>query len=346
MASALNTLINSQNMMTSSHKAAHIVDEMVKMGVDPKVLLKNTGLSAQTIFDENGQLSFSQSIALIKNAIDLSGVDGLGLKIGACENTSSYGLMGYAMSCAPTMALAAEVAIKYQKASPSLVDMSLQYENDLSFLLLATRIPMGQELAFMVEEVFSAINRSFYYLTGQHLTPQSVHFSYREPSYSQLYKDTFGCPVYFNASHNKIVYRSRDLEACTLQGNVVAQKMANTLCEQYMAKHQCEDDVVKQVHSALILSPGQFPNEEKVALQLGIQSRHLRRKLKNNNTSFQKIFDGAREQLATEYLQHSSMGLEDIADLVGFSDASNFRRAFKRWTGRVPSEYRKEIKLN
>ncbi len=341
MATALNTQITSEGWMTSSHKAAHIVDEMVKLGIDPSALLKGTDLTAEMIFDENGQISFSQSMVLIKNAMALSKVDGLGLKIGACENTSSYGLMGYAMSCAPTMGQAAQVAIKYQQASPSLVNMSMLHEKDESFLMVATAMPMGEELAFMVEEVFSAINRSFYYLTGKHLTPQSVHFSYREPSYSQLYKDTFGCPVFFNASHNKIVYRSRDLDAPTLQGNVVAQKMANTLCEQYLAKHTSAGDVVKQVHSALIMSPGQFPNEEKVALKLGIQSRHLRRKLKNNNTSFQKIFDGAREQLATEYLQHSSMGLEDIAELVGFSDASNFRRAFKRWTGSVPSAYRK-----
>ncbi len=327
--------------MTSSHKAAHIVDEMVKLGIDPSALLKGTGLTVEMIFDENGQISFSQSMILIKNSMALSKVDGLGLKIGACENTSSYGLMGYAMSCAPTMVEAAQVAIKYQQASPSLVNMSMHNEKDESFLMVATAMPMGDELAFMVEEVFSAINRSFYYLTGQHLAPVSVHFSYREPRYGQLYKDTFGCPVFFNASHNKIVYRSRDLDTPTLQGNVVAQKMANTLCEQYLAKHTGSEDVVKKVHSALIMSVGQFPNEEKVALQLGVQSRHLRRQLKNSNTSFQKIFDGAREQLATEYLQHSSLGLEDIAELVGFSDASNFRRAFKRWTGSVPSAYRK-----
>ena len=340
MATAINTQNTHEPWFTTNHKAAHIVDEMLKIGIAPQQLLQNTGLCKNDIFDEDGHISFSQSITLIKNAVKLSEVDGLGLQIGACENTSSYGLMGYAMSCTPNMKEAAEIAIKYQKASPSLMNMSLVHTGSESSLIATSPRSLGEEISFLVEEVFSAIKRSFYFLSGKNVAPQSVHFSYAEPSYSQLYKNTFNCPIFFNAPHNKIIYKKEDLEIPTLQGNLVAQKVANSLCDKYLKSHAAEDDIAQQVRSALFTSPGKFPNEDMVALQLGIHSRNLRRQLKSNNTSFQRIFDGVREQLACEYLQNSKLALDDIAELVGFSDASNFRRAFKRWTGKVPSAYR------
>jgi len=345
MKMALNSQHAPQAWFTTNHKAAHIVEEMTKIGINADALLCNTGLSKDAIFDETGQISYEQSITLINNAVELSQVDGLGLQIGACENTSSYGLMGYAMSCAPNMKEAAEVAIKYQKASPSLISMSLEHAGDHSHVLLTSPQPLGTEVTFLVEEVFSAIKRSFYFLAGKNITPQAVHFSYEEPSYSQLYKNIFDCPLIFNASENKIVYRQQDLDTPTLQGNVVAQKVANSLCEKYIAQHHVEDNMVQRVRAVLLNSPGGFPNEDKVAQKIGIHPRNLRRQLKSSHTSFQKIFDGVREQLAIEYLQKSSLALDDIADLVGFSDSSNFRRAFKRWTGKVPSAYRGNLKL-
>ena len=345
MKMAINPQHSKESWFTTNHKAAHIVEEMTKIGINAEALLCNTGLSKEAVFDEDGRISYSQSITLINNAVTLSQVDGLGLQIGACENTSSYGLMGYAMSCAPNMKGAAEVAIKYQKASPSLMNMSLVHAGDKSHLLLSSAQPMGKEVSFLVEEVFSAIKRSFYFLAGKDISPQAVHFIYDEPKYSQLYKNIFNCPLIFNATENKIIYRKEDLETPTLQGNVVAQKVANSLCDNYIAKHHVKNNMVQQVRAVLLNSPGGFPNEDRVAQAIGIHPRNLRRQLKNNDTSFQKIFDGVREQLAIEYLQKSSLALDDIADLVGFSDSSNFRRAFKRWTGKVPSAFRGNLKL-
>ncbi len=333
--------INKQNhYFTTSHKVAHIVDEMAKLGVSREALLNNTGLSGEDVFNDLGLVSFSQSIRLIKNALHLTDVKGLGLHIGACENTSSYGLMGYAMSCAPTMKLAAQIAIKYQKASPNLMDMSLQHSQSESHIVLTAPCEVGDEIIFLVEEIFTAIQRSFQLLAGKDIHPLAMYFSYPEPAYSHLYKEAFHCPLYFNASENKISYPQKVLDIPTLQGNVVAQKVANALCEQYITQHHVCDDILQQVRSILMNSPGTFPNEESVAQKMNIHPRNLRRQLKSSDTSFQKIFDSVREQLAIEYLQKSNMALEDIAQLVGFSDSSNFRRAFKRWTGKVPSRYR------
>ena len=86
--------------------------------------------------------------------------------------------------------------------------------------------------------------------------------------------------------------------------------------------------------------PGEFPGMEEAAQALKMTSRTLRRRLESEGTSFVAIVDDVRCSLATEYLKTTKMSTDDIAMLLGFSDAANFRRALKRWTGKGPGELR------
>ncbi|MGB6055137.1 MAG: helix-turn-helix transcriptional regulator [Burkholderiaceae bacterium] len=87
-------------------------------------------------------------------------------------------------------------------------------------------------------------------------------------------------------------------------------------------------------------SPGRFPEIDAVARQLHMTGRTLRRKLQAQGVSYQSILTDVRRQLALGYLRKTRMSVEDIAAALGFSDAANFRHAFKKWTGRTPGEYR------
>jgi len=80
---------------------------------------------------------------------------------------------------------------------------------------------------------------------------------------------------------------------------------------------------------------------EAIANTLCMTSRNLRRRLEAEGTSYQALLDGVRQSLARDYLNHSLLGVDDIAVALGFSDAAAFRHAFKRWTGITPSEFRR-----
>lgn len=82
------------------------------------------------------------------------------------------------------------------------------------------------------------------------------------------------------------------------------------------------------------------PDMEAIAAQLGMTSRNLRRHLQAEGTSFSAILDDVRSSLAVEYVRTTHMNGDDIALLLGFSESTNFRRAFKRWTGKTTREYR------
>ena len=84
----------------------------------------------------------------------------------------------------------------------------------------------------------------------------------------------------------------------------------------------------------------------KLQNKLSMTTRTLRTRLANNGTLFQAILDNVRKQLVIDYLESSSLNLEDIAAMVGYNDVSNLRRAFKKWTGKLPSDYRKIYQAN
>jgi AraC-like DNA-binding protein len=79
---------------------------------------------------------------------------------------------------------------------------------------------------------------------------------------------------------------------------------------------------------------------ESVSERLKMTSRTLRNRLNRHGTTFQALLDDARKQLAITYLQSSLMKVDEVARLLGFSDSSNFRRAFKKWTGKLPRDFR------
>ena len=104
-----------------------------------------------------------------------------------------------------------------------------------------------------------------------------------------------------------------------------------------MAPREGAEEAVK---SLLNQNLREYHNIERIAARLRMSSRTLRRRLTEEGVSFQDLQRDARQRFAIAYLRETNMSIEDIADQLGFSDAANFRRAFKQWTGRVPSSYR------
>lgn len=111
-------------------------------------------------------------------------------------------------------------------------------------------------------------------------------------------------------------------------------------CDQLLAELRTASGLASRVSGMLMQSPGRFPDIESIALRLHMTARTLRRKLQAQGVSYQTMLTDVRRQLAISYLRKTRISIEDIAAALGFSDAANFRHAFKKWTGRTPGEYR------
>ena len=104
-----------------------------------------------------------------------------------------------------------------------------------------------------------------------------------------------------------------------------------------------EPELVRNVRAACLNAAGGLPAMDQMAEQLHMSPRTLHRRLIAAGSSYQEILDDVRRRLAIEFLRNTDLTIEEVSERVGFSDASNFRKAFKKWTGTVPAEYRKPV---
>lgn len=113
-------------------------------------------------------------------------------------------------------------------------------------------------------------------------------------------------------------------------------------CEFLVAQLDRYSGSTEEIRRHLLARPGHFPGLEEIAIELGRSARRLRRQLQVEGCSYSLLVSELRYQLAREYLELSNLSIHEIADLLGYSEPSNFTHAFRKWSGRAPAQYRIE----
>lgn len=178
-------------------------------------------------------------------------------------------------------------------------------------------------------------------ITQQEIVPRTVHFKYNTPEDTRLYKEIFRGPVYFGKEENSISYAADIMDHKIPTYNPALLDILQDFAQKMIRDHEAKKDIVSQV-KAEIAKSGKYKitREDEVAAALNMSRRTLQQKLQEMNTTFLKILDSIRKELAVAYLESDATSNKEIAWILGYNDISNFYRAFKRWTGLTPNEYR------
>ncbi len=159
----------------------------------------------------------------------------------------------------------------------------------------------------------------------------------------QAYKDYFGCEVVFSAACSAFRFSADVAHKKLPMGNDELAAYQDRLSEDYKKRFGNDSLAIKVKDEMMRQLPGGEPTPKAVASALLLSVRNLQRKLNNEGTSFSALLTEIRMQLAEEYLQQSYRSCNEIAYLLGFSDHSNFTRAFRRWFGTTPTRYREQL---
>jgi AraC-like DNA-binding protein len=122
--------------------------------------------------------------------------------------------------------------------------------------------------------------------------------------------------------------------------NPITAKICQQLCDVVMTERPGESELARRIRAACLNSPNRFPAAPEIAAQLGLSLRTFHRRLAEDGQSYQAIVDGMRRSVATELLENTHLAIDQVAERVGFADATSFRKAFKKWTNRSPSDFR------
>jgi AraC-like DNA-binding protein len=168
-----------------------------------------------------------------------------------------------------------------------------------------------------------------------------MEMPYPEPAHSALYYEVFGEDVHFDCARGRILFHRNLLDTPLPSSNPVLRNLYEAECARLLADLEEENSVAEQTLRLLRKLEGQYPQMPQIAKMLNLSPRTYRRRLDEEQLSFQKLLDQVRGEHATRYLQNTRLPLSSIAYMIGFSDASNFRRAYLKWTGMSPGEVRR-----
>lgn len=177
-------------------------------------------------------------------------------------------------------------------------------------------------------------------LVGPQFSPLRVEFAYPAPAHAELYRETFGAPLHFGCAHNRCVLESRWLVHGLPNHSPLALKQALALLDAESAQVQQKLDLAATVERAIEKALIQGPSIESIARDLNMSGRTLRRRLGEQGLSFEALLNNVRRTRVMSLLVNPDLPIERVAEATGYSDVRSFRRAFKRWMGVSPSEFR------
>lgn len=318
-----------------------IAEELERIGIGRSAWLQGSDVSATMLDDPTGSLSVTTHLRLIQKAMAISDCPHLGLLVGQRQTPSHWGVLGYAINCCVTVRDALLTGARYSRLASSFNSFELRELGETANWVATPLMDFGETLRFIMEFEFASYCRTSALLVGNTAALREIHVSYAAPAHADLYQTYMGVPVRFEAPLNQAVLDSSGLQLPILQGSQLNMGLAARLCEEQLSRQTPHDDLESQVRCLLLAElPQTCLGADDVARALHMTARTLRNRLAERGTHFQAILDQVRAQAACAELSLTRAKIEHIAWQVGFQDAPSFRRAFKRWTGLTPFEYR------
>ncbi|WP_340678909.1 AraC family transcriptional regulator [Paraglaciecola sp.] len=313
--------------------------------LDANLLFNNSAIKAVDL-EQEINLTAQQLDTISTNAIELSKDRQLGLLVGASMDIPSQGILGYAIITSATIGDALKLMVRYNKALlPNLDVRLLSRESRVEVLIKAPHLPDDLQ-RFYIELLYAAIMRSGNTLIPKSRTAVQVEFAYDAPYDKTHYQKLFGAKVKFNSNRSVLSFDEAGLDLAIVTANPVARDIFRRECDRLLSRDAHRGMISERVQEVLLQSGTEFPSSMRVAKQLHMSESTLQRRLAKEGYKFQQLLDQVRSKLAHEYLKGTQLSINEIAVLLGFSDAANFRRSFKRWSNQTPTGVRNETLTN
>lgn len=306
-------------------------------GHDPGEVFARVGLTREMLFKQGARIAHQTVRHLWDETTSLIKDPCLGLRAARFWHPSCFNALGYAWLASSTLREALSRFDRYIKLLSQDIHVHLDDTPEGLSFTMSDSLENPVRMDFCLATVMAMCRLNF----GPNLAPVGVHIIHPEPSCSEKYFAFFKCPIYFDAASDSLILKKKDADQRLPGGNPHLAQINDRIIIRYLAALS-NDDIVHRTQTAIIdLLPSGQVTDEKVARKLFLSERSLQRKLQQTGTSFRKLLNMTREELAKQYIQDPGVDLTEIAFLLGFSEHSSFSRAFKRWTGLTPSENRR-----
>ena len=316
-----------------------------RMGVRTQPILANAGIDPEVINDPTGRVSFEQMQAFWHEAVTQSGDPAIGLHAGTSIPRGAYGILDYLVGYSSTIGEGLQRLAEYIPTINTWLTMSSEVDRHTGRLSLdgVFARPPRPSAEFVAALVVGLGHRTW----QLDFAPTLVRFEFDRPELPEPAGEhavALGCEVQFGAPRTEIVL-DRDTWEVPVRASdpgliALLEKQARDLIARLPESNDFVDSVRRAVEGELA---GGDVRLESIAGELAMSGRTLQRRLADDDVQFTELVDEVRLEAAKIRIANPRLSLTEVAYLIGFDEHSSFSRAFKRWTGLSPREYRRQI---
>lgn len=308
------------------------------------VALRGVRLDEEVLTDPAAVVPASAELAVLRN---LSAARGdrpsLGLELGARYHLTTFGILGYALMSSRTVAEAMRLALRFLDLSHIFTVPAVTVEGaDVAVELRAVDLPA--DLArFLVERDVAAIHTVLSELVPGGVALTSVELAFVAPERDDGWRRQLGVTPRFGAPRTVFRFSAADLARPLPQANPHSQALAEQMCRDVVARRRGRSGVTEQLRVWIARNLPHLSETggmAQAAAALSMSERTLRRHLAASGTGYQALLDEVRQALAEEMLETGVLTVEDVAQRLGYAEASSFIHAFKRWHAETPAQFR------
>ncbi|MDB4262825.1 AraC family transcriptional regulator [Porticoccaceae bacterium] len=306
--------------------------------------LERAGINP-TVIENSGQRVHTEQVARLFKTVQETLDDEF---MGFTQNNCKVGLfatMAELVSHCSTLGELLEKAVNFYNLVSNDIPMRLSRSRGNAVLSFTMAKPEFDPEHFMAEFWLVIWHRFPSWYIGEPIRLKETHFTFSAPQHRGELEIMFPADLQFNSSANRLIFDAQYLdkplvrsaqELETFVQNAPADVMtipgSDTTLEAQIER------IIGQRHPDRLV----FVPMHQLAKELGISSQTLHRRLKESATSYQKIKDNLRREVAIQKLVHEKLSVEEVADIVGFTESRSFTRAFKHWTGLTPRQHCKQ----
>ncbi len=310
--------------------------------IDPAPIYKRAGIDPEIISNSNARINVEHMDSVWNEAVKLIDDPTFGVKMVQYWHPSMMGALGYAWLVSSTLRRAMHRIDRYIHTVTEGLETKLEDTPAglrLSFFIVGDITLQPQQHTLIIAVIMHMCRFNY----GDELVASQVHLARPAPEDPKDILDFFQTDVHFDAEVNSITITRADSDIELSSSNKQIALMHDEMLMKYLVEIK-QGDIVQQVQSIILdnLPDGQV-TDKLVASELNLSERSMQRRLKEHKTTFRYLLDSVREMVAKQYIENPVNRMSDIAFLLGFSEQSAFSRAFKKWTGKSPVEYRNSL---
>jgi AraC-like DNA-binding protein len=316
-----------------------IIRTLDARGFDGRELALAAGVTPRALADPLERVPQPAVTALWRQAVDATADPCFGLHVPRHVTVSTFGALAYALCASRDLRSGFERIARYHRLISDAVAARLEARDDRYAFVVDIVSPSGPPYEAIDAFLAIAARIARGLMGGRtRIEPLRVCLRRPAPSPADLFARVFRAPVVFDASRDAIEYAKADFELPLPDANLALAHQNDQIVARELAALG-RDTLAEQVRATLFETLPDGPTERSVARRLSMSTSALQSSLAREGTTYKAVLNQAREQLARRYLEDDRYVIKEVAFLLGFSDASTFSRAFKRWTGTSPSHY-------